>query len=73
MTQLVIKTPDDLARRIDRFVEAGRFESRSSLARAALEQLLARLDAEADALAYVRQPLGAGEVLLSDGRGIDPW
>lgn len=73
MTQLVIKAPAELASRIDRAVAAGLFDSRSALVRIALEELLARLDGEADAAAYERQPIADGEFILSDGSGVDPW
>ena len=73
MAQIIFKAPDELASRIDEAVAAGSFDSRSALVRIALEQLLARLDGEADVAAYQRQPIAEGEFILSDGSGVDRW
>lgn len=64
-TQIAVRLPDELIRRIDDSL-AGNHESRSSLIRRAVELYVAWLANEQDAAVYRRVPLSDAELALTD-------
>jgi metal-responsive CopG/Arc/MetJ family transcriptional regulator len=64
-TQLAIRLPDDLIRRLDELVPTTH-ANRSEAVRRAIEVYLYRLACEHDALQYEKMPLTSNELALVD-------
>lgn len=64
-TQLAVRLPDDLVRRLDALVPTVH-DSRSEAIRRAIELYLYRIACERDAEAYALTPLTEGELALTD-------
>jgi Arc/MetJ-type ribon-helix-helix transcriptional regulator len=69
-TQLAVRLPDELVRRMDDLVP-GVHPTRSDAVRRAIELYLYRLDCEEDARRYGQQPLKDSELALADDP--DAW
>lgn len=64
-TQIAVRLPDDLVKRLDALIP-GTHESRSDAVRRSIELYLYRLACEHDAASYEREPLSEAELALAD-------
>jgi predicted transcriptional regulator len=75
-TQLAVRLPDELVRKLDELVPAAH-PTRSEAVRRAIELYLYRLACERDARVYERLPLTDAELSLADDpaawRDTPPW